>query len=158
MLQLKNSSLLNKLFILIGLAIVSGCANSTPSDELLSKIKKELNEGKTVIVYQMVNKDKTTEQYADWSAYLNDFSASKSKTYNFHETNKTLNAKLSKKQANISDSYTLFLKKGKSSYFYDGVILEAMVYMAVENSYANKTLSPMDQAFLPDEIAIDLAN
>ena len=153
---MKNSSLLNKLLILIGLAIVSGCANSTPSDELLSKIQKELNEGKTVVIYQMLNKDKTSEQYADWSAYLNDYSASKAKTHTFHETNKRLNETLAKKQINSSDSYTLFLKKGKTSYFYEGTIVESMVYIAVDKSYTNKTLSPMDQAFIPDEITIEL--
>lgn len=104
----------------------------------------------------MLNQDKTSEQYADWAAYLNEFSSSKPDTYRFYKTNVAFNKKLNKHKANIENSYTLFLKKGKPDYFYEGVIVEMAVYMTVDFAYTGKPLTPMHEAFLPVEIDIKI--
>jgi len=153
---LKNHLLLNKFLIFLTFTIASGCANSeTPSahsDELLSSIDKSIKQGKTVIVYQMKNIDKTTEQYADWSAYLNDFMKEKANSYKAYSANKAFNTKLSKIKTNTDRSYTVFLKREKPTYYYDDVIVEPSVYDAVDNQYSDKELSAMNNAFLPDVI------
>ena len=144
------------MLIYLVLTITSGCANSdTPTahfDELLSNIDKSIIQGKTVIVYQMKNMDTTTEQYADWSAYLNDFMKEKSDNYKAFSANKAFNTKLSKIKINTDNSYTVFFKKGKPTYYYDDVIVEPMVYIAIDNKYSGKKLSAMDNAFLPEVI------
>jgi len=149
---LKGQSFIIKLFITI--IIASGCAVSgtSLSDELLSSIDESIMQGKTVIVYQMKNMDKTTEQYADWSAYLNDFMKEKSDNYKAFSANKAFNTKLSKIKINTDNSYTVFFKKGKPTYYYDDVIVEPMVYIAIDNKYSGKKLSAMDNAFLPEVI------
>jgi len=153
---LKNNLLISKFFIFLTFAIASGCANSdTPSaqsNELLSSIDESIKQGKTVIVYQMKNMDKTTEGYADWSAYLNDFMRDKANTYKAYAANKAFNTKLSKIKINTDSSYTVFLKHGKPTYYYDDVIVEPIVYIAIENKYSGNALSPMDKTFLPDVI------
>lgn len=158
--RLINNSLFNRLFILLTLAVLSSCANSDSSetDVFLSNIKKDLAQGKTVVVYQMLNKDKTSEQYADWASYLNDFITSQVSNYKVYASDMALNTRLLNKKMNIANSYTLFLKKGKASYFYAGVIVEPMVYMAVENSYSNGAASPMLLAFLPEVIEINVTD
>jgi len=156
--QLKNNLSLRKVFILLAFIIASGCANSgTPSshsDKLLSSINESLKLGKTVIVYQMKNTDKTSEQYADWAGYLNDFASDKKDTYITYPANKAFNMKLSKSKINSEGNYTVFIKKGKPTYFYDDVILEPMVYIEIDNAFSGKKLSPMDNAFLPDAIRL----
>jgi len=150
---LKNNLLISKFFIFLTFAIASGCVNpGTHSDKLLSSINESIKQGKTVIVYQMKNMDKTTEQYADWSAYLNDFMKEKANSYKAYSTNKAFNTKLSKIKINTDSSYTVFLKQGKPTYYYDDVIVEPMVYIAIDNKYSGKELSAMDNAFLPDVI------
>ncbi|MCW8935351.1 MAG: hypothetical protein OQK98_11560 [Gammaproteobacteria bacterium] len=150
---MKNNLSLSKLFIFLTFIIASGCANSdTPSDKLLSSIDESIKQGKTVIVYQMNNMDKTSEQYADWSAYLNSFMEEKANTYKVYSANKAFNTKLSKIKIDTGSSYTIFLKQGKPTYYYDDVIVEPMVYIAVDNQYSAKKLSAMDTAFLPDVI------
>lgn len=157
---MNQTTILNKIILLLGLALVTGCANSgstsSETDTLLISIENSLNQGQTVIVYQMKNTDKSSEQYADWAEYLNDFSANNASTYKAYASNKALNKKLENKKINTTDKYTLFLKKGKPSYFYDGVIVEAMVYLAVENAYSEKPLSTMYQAFLPEVVDFKL--
>jgi len=157
---LKNNLLLNKLYIFLILAIISGCGNSdsseTKNDTLLSNIEKNLDQGKGIIVYQMTNNDKSSEQYADWASYLNDFTSSQTFNYVVYESSKELNTQFINEQANVTGSYTLFLKRGKPTYFYDGVIVESMVYMAVDEIYSNGALPPMFQVFLPGVLEINL--
>jgi len=102
----------------------------------------------------MKNTDKTTEQYADWAGYLNDFASDKTDTYITYPANKAFNTKLSKSKINADGNYTVFIKQGKPTYFYDDVVLEPMVYMAIDNAFSGKKLSPMDNAFLPDVIRL----
>ena len=153
---MENNLFLRKVFIFLTFIIASGCANSdipkTDIDTLLSNIEQDIKQGKVVIVYQMKNTDKTSEQYADWATYLNDFMKAKADTYKTYSANKSFNTKLSTIKINTDSNYTVFLKQGKTSYYYDGVIVEPMVYIAIDNKYSEKALSGMDNAFLPDVI------
>ncbi len=161
---MKNNLFLKKPFLFLILVIIPGCGYTdspetsidNTSDALLRNIEKDLGNGKGIIVYQMTNNDRSSEQYADWSSYLNEFTSSKTPDYVAYASSEKLNAKLLNKQANVAGSYTLFFKKGKPTYFYEGVIVEAMVYMAVDNIYSNGTPSPMFQAFLPDVLEVNL--
>lgn len=98
----------------------------------------------------MDNSDLSSEQYADWSVYLNDFAASKGTEYAFHPSKDEFNALLERNGLSALDEYTVFMKKGKATYYYDGVIVEPMVYVAVDKSYAQQPLTDMDEAFLPE--------
>ena len=136
--------------------VVSSCANSgapeTSTDNLTNNINHALENGKTVVVYQMKNNNTTTEQYEDWSAYLNDFSSKHSATYAFFKANSDFNKRLVLSGLPHPGNYTVFVKKNKPVYFYDGVIVEAMVYLAVDTAYSTSALSPMHEAFLPNKI------
>jgi hypothetical protein len=138
--------------------LVSGCteAGTQPqsTDDLLGTVRQELKQGKNVVVYHMKNSELDSEQYADWSAYLNDFASSKEKQYAFHSSDKGFDNFLKKNGVDIGGDYTLFMKKGDVTYYYDGVILESMVYMSVDNAYSKKPLTDMDKAFLPEAINI----
>jgi len=150
---LKRKFIFIKIFIYSFFIIASGCVNpGAHSEKLLSSIEESIKQGKTVIVYQIKNMDKTTEQYADWSAYLNDFMKEKVDNYKAYSANKAFNTKLSKNKINTDSSYTVFMKQGKPTYYYDDVIVEPMVYIAIDNKYSDKKLSAMDNAFLPNSI------
>lgn len=141
--------MIKQLYICLTLIIVSSSANS---DELLSNIAKSIKQGKTVIVYQMKNRDETSEQYADWSAYLNSFMKEKATSYKAYSTNKAFNTELSKIKISTDSSYTIFFKQGKPTYYYNDVIIEPMVYIAIDNQYSGKNPTAIDSAFIPDII------
>lgn len=118
----------------------------------MADISKDLKNGLSVIVFQMTNKDKSSEQYADWSAYLNDFIASKPGKYKVYETNAAFNKKLTNSEISSNSDFTIFIKQDSETYYYDGVIVEPMVYMAVDNQFNKKKVTDMDRAFMPDAV------
>ena len=148
----------SKWSLLFLLFLISGCTEAgtqaQSADDLLSTIRQELRQEKVVVVYHMSNGEPDSEQYADWAAYLNDFASSKGKQYTFHASDKEFDGFLKKNGVDIGEDYTVFMKKGDATYYYDGVILESMVYMSVDNVYSKKPLSDMDKAFLPETINI----
>jgi hypothetical protein len=148
----------NKGFLLFSLLLICGsaAADTQPqsADAILSVVRQELEQGKVNVVYRMSNREQGSEQYADWSAYLNYFASSKGKHYSFHSSDKGFDDFLKKNGADVGDDYTVFMKKGYVAYYYDGVILESMVYTSVDNAYAKKPLTDMDKAFLPEAIHI----
>ena len=73
----------------------------------------------------------------------------KSNNYKAYSANKAFNTKLSKIKIDTDSSYTIFLRQRKTTYYYDDVIVEPMVYITVDNQYSAKKLSAMDNAFLP---------
>lgn len=149
--------LLSKFFYSSILLIISGCAisdSSVNAEEGLNQIDHALNQGLAVIVYQMKNSDKASEQYADWAGYLNDFVDSRSSTYRVYPADAEFFLRLANKKIDTSGDFTVFMKKGSPGYFYQGVIVEPMVYFAVDRSYSKTSLSAMDKAFLPERIEL----
>jgi len=148
----------SKGILLFLLLLISGCteAGTQPQSAgaVLDTVRQELEQGKVVVVYHMVNGEQDSEQYADWSAYLNEFASSKGKLYTFHPSDKGFDDFLKKHGADASGSYTVFMKKGDSTYYYDGAIVELMVYTSVDNVYSKKPLTDMDKAFLPEAVNI----
>lgn len=121
---------------------------------LLGVVLQELEQGRVVVVYRMSNSERDSEQYADWSAYLNDFASSNGSQYTFHPSDKGFDDFLKGNGADVGEDYTVFMKKGYPTYYYDGVILESMIYTSVDNAYSKKPLTDMDRAFLPEAIHI----
>jgi len=134
---------------------VNAISGSSNIDRLLLTIHEQLVQGKVVVVYQMRNDDKNSEQYADWASHLNDFATEHNAYYQFHQATKVVNDNLNSQKINTDGSYTLFLKEGEPSYFYPDVTVEIMVYMAVDHAYAGR-LSKNSRIFLPDEIKVRL--
>ena len=124
-------------------------------DPLLSTINQQLMDGQIVVIYQMENNDRTTEQYADWAYYLNDFASERRASYQFHQSNRAVNDKLDSQKINTGGSYTLFLKEGEASYYYPDVILEPVVYLAVDQAYAGHS-NQESRDFLPNAAKLTL--
>jgi hypothetical protein len=147
-----------KNIIFLSLLIISDCAAAvTPPDsinDLLGTIRQELKQGKVVVVYRMSNDELDSEQYADWSDCLNEFALAKGERYAFHSADKRFDDFLKKGGVSVEDDYTVFMKKGGATYYYDSVILESMVYVSVDKIYSKKPLDDMDKVFLPDAINI----
>lgn len=143
------------LLLIIGLAAVTtnSISGFMSNDPLLSTIHQQLAQGNVVVVYQMENDDKGSEQYADWASYLNDFYSTNTDNYRVYRTNKVLNDILVINKIDVTDSYTLFMKYGSPSYFYQGAIVEAMVYFAVDQAYSGQSADGLE-AFLPDEVQV----
>ncbi len=139
---------------------ITGCANSGALDKIDSQnfknLKTDLAQGKAIIIYKMNNNDKTTEQYADWSSNLNDFVNDKSNIYAVYRATADIDNTLKLNNIKPADNYTLFIKNNNSSYFYKGVIVEMMVYMAIDDIYTKNKKTPMTEAFLPDMITFKL--
>ena len=104
----------------------------------------------------MLNEDTASEQYADWAYYLNDFADTNTPLYKFYSADAAFNNRLLVCNLHITDSYTLFLKKDASSFFYQDVVVENLVYLAVQAHYAQEELLPVYRAFIPDKVTIKL--
>ncbi len=119
---------------------------------------KELETGKTVVFIINADEKSKSEQYADWSHYLNEFSSEVADSFVFHKISGVELKKIIKNANNFKENYSmLFMKKGKPSYFYSGPILEPQVYKFVKLKYLNKPIKPkyLNQ-FSPDEVKIRL--
>ena len=53
----------------------------------------------------MLNDDTTSEQYADWAYYLNEFSDANKPLYKFYSADVAFSKRLSENNLNITDSY-----------------------------------------------------
>lgn len=117
---------------------------------------KDLESGKSVVLIINADEKSKSEQYADWSHYLNEFSSEAGNNYVFH---KISTAKLNKIILNgekFKENYSMiFMRKGKPSYFYSGPIVEPQVYKFVQLSYLGKPIKPkyLNQ-FSPEEIEL----
>ncbi|MBI1422148.1 MAG: hypothetical protein GC149_01695 [Gammaproteobacteria bacterium] len=157
---MKSYLFLRQLLLIFTIMLAVGCANSatpgTATAELLKKIENTLGQGQAVIVYHMTNMDRTTEQYADWSASLNEFSSAHADKYKVFSADIKFKTMLVKSNFGRNKEFTVFMKKDYPTYYYDGVIVEQAVYIAIDNKYSGKPLSGMDKAFLPKEINFSL--
>jgi len=152
---LKNTLLLRRIIancaavLIVAAGYADAATQEANTSHLILKIKNDLDGGQAIIVYYMENNDKTDEQYADWSAYLNDFAAAHAKLYKVYAADESINATLEQHKLNSRQNYTLFMKRGSPSYFYSGVIVEPAVYTAVDNTYSGKAATDSVNAFLP---------
>lgn len=119
--------------------------------------KKDLDSGKSVVLIINANEKSKSEQYADWSHYLNEFSSKVANNYVFHKlsTDKLKNIILDSEK--FKENYSMiFMKKGKPSYFYSGPIVEPQVYKFVQLSYSGKPIKPEYlKQFAPEEIKLE---
>ena len=141
---------------------ITACASSpvtTPieqqpfdySSKLPDDAAKAYLNGKILILYGYSNPASTSEAFADWQAYLNDYlSSSGESIYHTKISAKSL-AELTR-QTVIEPEFTLFLKKDSPSYYYSDFIVEPQVYRAVEAAYSGKLMTDEDNAFLPEQL------
>ncbi len=123
-----------------------------------NQLERELESGKAIVLIINAVVKKDSEQYADWSHYLNQFSSDVGKNYVFH---KLSTDKLNKTVLNadkFNNNYSMiFMKKGKPSYFYKGPIVEPQVYKFVQLMYSGKLIKPKYlKQFSPKEVNIEL--
>jgi len=119
----------NILFVLT--FTISGCNFSEPNSPRFSagifssrELLHHYESGKSLLLFAYSNDISAFEAYTDWAAYLNDFKQSQGNNFLFIRVVKAdLNIKLSE-----SDEFTLFEKKGYTSYLYEGLIVEPQVY------------------------------
>jgi len=142
--------------IFLWLTLIGNGAQAGSERSLPETINFDLSNGKIVVVYQMLNDDTASEQYADWAYYLNEFAESNTPQYQFYAADAALNDRLAENNLAITDSYTLFLKKHEASFYYQGVLVESPTYLAIKTYYAGEELTPMHHAFMPEEVTINL--
>ena len=128
---------------------LTACADNT--------FEKELASGKSIVLIINADLKSKSEQYADWSHYLNQFSSNVGKDFVFHHISKNMINELVKNGDRFNKSYSMiFIKKGKPSYFYEGPIVEPQVYKYVKLSYSGKPIKPkyLNQ-FSPDKVNVE---
>jgi len=121
------------------------------------KFKKELEAGKAVVLIINALEKSKSEQYADWSHYLNEFSSKVGKNYVFHKVSTEKLNKIIVNADKFTKSYSMiFMKKGKPQYFYSGPIVEPQVYKFVQLSFSDKPIKPkyLNQ-FSPEEVNVE---
>jgi len=119
-------------------------------------LEKELASGVGVVLVINANENDKSEQYADWSHYLNQFSKDVGKNYIFHKISSVQLDKIIANKKEYHEEYSMiFLKKNMPSYFNKGAILEPQVYEFIRLLYAGKPIKPdhLNQ-FSPVEIKI----
>lgn len=106
------------------------------------------NNGKGILLFSFIEAHRNTEAYADWAEYLNEFKFDSKSEFLIHQIEGQTKVALNIK----TDEFSIFLKEGYPTYFYDGLIVEPQVYTAVYKVYSKQELSGMDKSFLPEEL------
>ncbi|MCW8987133.1 MAG: hypothetical protein OQK75_05615 [Gammaproteobacteria bacterium] len=119
--------------------------------------KDDLESGKAVVLIINANENSKSEQYADWSHYLNEFSSGAGKNYTFHKLSADKLRRTILNGEKFKEKYSMiFMKKGKPSYFYSGPIVEPQVYKFVHLTFSGKPIQPkyLNQ-FSPEIVTIE---
>lgn len=118
---------------------------------------KELEAGKSVVLIINADESSKSEQYADWSHYLNAFTSDVGNSYVFHKVSTRKLKNIILNSENFREDYSmLFMKKGMPSFFYGGPIVEPQVYQFVKLTYLGKPIKPEYlKQFSPEEVNIE---
>ena len=118
-----------------------------------SLIKSDLRNGKAVVLIINSKENQESEQYADWSYYLNDFANTAGNDYVFHKLNTTSLMNLIESAKSFTQAYSMiFMKQGKNAYFYNGPIVESQVYEYVQLNYSGQTVPKHLHQFAPETV------
>lgn len=150
-----------RLLIPLFLVIFTYSCSATTNKEILdltlpssidSNVRQAYNNGKAILLFGYSEKNSETEAYADWAGYLNDFKSRINNEFLIVRVNSKILPDIFRQQPEISE-FSLFIKQGAPSYFYEGFIVESQVYTSVEHVYQGVQLTPEDKAFLPLEVS-----
>ena len=142
-----RSRRLFKLLCLLGLSATSACAQS-----MNASMQQDLDAGKVVVVIINAAEHRGSEQYADWSYYLNEFAASTGDEFAFHKI-VTDDGSLESCPPAYREPYsTIFMRRGERSFVYPGPILEPQVYEYVRRAYSGEPIPSEVLAFAPEEV------
>lgn len=121
-------------------------------------LSKELSSDKVVVLVINANEHNKSEQYADWSHYLNQFSRDVGNKYIFHKISSKRLGELIENSGKFEEKYSIiFMQKNKPSYFYKGAILEPQVYEYIKLSFEGKPIEPEYlKQFAPQKVKIKL--
>lgn len=155
-----QSNLRNFIFLVLCLPLFSCVKNNSISENqialpstLNANILTEYNNGHAIIIFAYSDTTTTTEAYADWAAYLNDFKSTTGEEFKFHRIERDELKSTIPDISNISE-YSVFIKKGFPSYLYKDFIVEPQVYTAVFHDYNQEELTTEDKNFLPGVITL----
>ena len=152
MMKMKNTQRLLVSCLLLSLTACGINSRVATDNSILNNLSSETiasyNNGKGVLLFKFEESAIGSEAYADWAEYLNEFKSANKSDLLIHEINNQ-----EKEASNIAtNEFTVFIKRGYPSYFYDGYIVEPQVYTAVHKVYAEQKLSDIDKSFLPEEL------
>ncbi|MCB0407649.1 MAG: hypothetical protein KDD34_05545 [Bdellovibrionales bacterium] len=140
-------------FLLIFYTLLSLPFSSLASDcdvKLVKQIESKLNLGKKIMILAWSEEGKCEdydETCGDWASYLNEFAVKQGKMLEVIKVPAKDWAKvISIKYSKIPEHSAIFIKKGKTTYFYSGPILEAQTYTTILNSWAGKPLKDVDDS------------
>lgn len=107
--------------------------------------------GKTLILYGYDEQFTTTEAFADWQYYFQGYVDSEGAAI-FTDPISPEKLHTLVGLEDVGTEFTLFIKRGYPTYFYDDFIVEPQVYQAVDAAYDGAPLSLEDHAFLPEQV------
>lgn len=146
---MQKKALLKSFFIFLFMGISLPAFSCNPFD-------KELNAGKAIVFIIDGAENTQSEQYADWSHYLNQFSSDNTKTYVFHKISKDKLKGIIHNADKYNTPYSMiFMKNGKPDYFYEGPVIEPQIYRFIELTYEGKPVKPEYLLqYAPDKVSI----
>lgn len=112
--------------------------------------------GNLVLLYAYNDEVMGSEAFSDWEHYLHDFKKNHIKELVTDRITTVDIVGVDGVVVVSATEFTLFMKKGFPSYFYEGLIVEPQVYQAVLRSYSNLELRSMDRAFMPKKVSYDI--
>ena len=142
------------LLVALGVAFIFFSSSPAYSDQK-SDINRDLRNGKVVVLIINSMEDQESEQYADWSYYLNSFAASVGDKYSFHKLNTKSLLDLIEGANAYKKAYSMiFMKQKNGAYFYNGPILEPQVYEYIQLAYSEKIIPKHLNSFAPEKVVI----
>ena len=152
---------MHNLIILVLCLPLFSCVNNksiidtqtTLPNTLHTDIVTDYNNGQSILLFAYNNAFTSTEAYADWATYLNDFKQTTGAKFKFHRI-KTDSLKSAIPDISGISEFSVFIKKGAPSYLYKDFIVEPQVYTAVFHVYNQKKLTVEDKNFLPKTVSL----
>jgi hypothetical protein len=148
-----------KLSMVLLLSLPSWAFAAHCNKNLVKRVGDAFEGGKQVLILAWSDKNacgSEDEACGDWADRLNQFqSRQKDKLEIFKISPKQWGQVIDSPISKVPLQSSLFLWKGKPSYFHSGAILEYDVYQAVLDSWNDKK-APQTSQFLPEKMSVSL--
>ncbi len=136
------------LYLVLLCLINLACASEGNSEK--PEIHQQWANDMAIAVIVNIDGNSTSEQYADWSHYLNEFAQEVGSEFVFYKL-REINVKF--KTIKPEPYSILFFKKGQPAYFYQGAITEPQVYQFIRLRYSNEDIPGFLHQFSPTQVS-----
>lgn len=132
-------------------------ASSSAAAGFTEDVNHDLATGKVIVLIINADETRQSEQYADWSYYLNEFAREAGLVFSFYKVSSDDLASLVTCSKRYDAPYSMiFMRNDEVSLFHEGPILEPQIYEYVSRFYGGESMPEHLDQFAPPVVQVDL--